>query len=63
MSKIILARIFFETGQYENALESLQNLALRLEDVNNGYGFVLLVQARVIKGNTKHEATLKWKKS
>ncbi|KAI9306079.1 hypothetical protein BJ944DRAFT_264139 [Cunninghamella echinulata] len=50
LSKIILARIFFETGQYENALESLQNLALRLEDVNSGYGFILLVQARVIKG-------------
>ncbi|KAI8643110.1 hypothetical protein BD408DRAFT_415282 [Parasitella parasitica] len=49
-SKIILARIYFETGRYEKALEWLQQVALRLEDVEAGYGLVLLVQARVIKG-------------
>jgi tetratricopeptide (TPR) repeat protein len=49
-SKIILARIYYETGRYEKALEWLQHLALRLEDVEAGYGLVLLVQARVIKG-------------
>lgn len=49
-SKIILARIYFESGQYEKALQALQNLALRVEDVQSGYGLVLLVQARAIKG-------------
>lgn len=45
-----MARLFYETGRYDKALEWLQNLALRLEDVETGYGLVLLVQARVIKG-------------
>ncbi|KAI8084650.1 uncharacterized protein BX664DRAFT_267192 [Halteromyces radiatus] len=49
-SRIILARVFYESGQYEKALDLLQNLVLRLEDVSAGYGFVLLIQARVIKG-------------
>ncbi|KAI8062995.1 hypothetical protein BDF21DRAFT_496904 [Thamnidium elegans] len=49
-SKILLARIYFESGQYELALTALQNLALRIEDVQTGYGLVLLVQARAIKG-------------
>lgn len=45
-----MARIYFESGQYEKALAALQNLALRIEDVQTGYGLVLLVQARAIKG-------------
>ncbi|KAI7899995.1 uncharacterized protein BX663DRAFT_488743 [Cokeromyces recurvatus] len=49
-SKIILARIFFETGRYEKAFEWLQHIALKLEDVESGYGLVLLIQARFIKG-------------
>ncbi|KAI9484821.1 hypothetical protein BDB00DRAFT_109803 [Zychaea mexicana] len=49
-TKIILARIYFESGDYDKALESLQNLALRIEDATSGYGLVLLVQARAIKG-------------
>ncbi|KAI8879467.1 TPR-like protein [Backusella circina FSU 941] len=49
-SKIILARIYFETGRFDKALEWLDHLALRLEDVESGYGLVLLVQARVMKG-------------
>ncbi|EPB84635.1 hypothetical protein HMPREF1544_08578 [Mucor circinelloides 1006PhL] len=49
-SKILLARIYFESGQYDLALAALQNLALRVEDVETGYGLVLLVQARAIKG-------------
>lgn len=28
----------------------MENLAVRIEDVQHGYGFVLLVQARAIKG-------------
>ncbi|KAI8344516.1 hypothetical protein BC941DRAFT_497775 [Chlamydoabsidia padenii] len=50
LTRIILARVYFESGQYEKALDTLQNVALRLEDVETGYGFVLLIQARVIKG-------------
>jgi hypothetical protein len=46
-----LARIYFETGRFDKALEWLDHLALRLEDVESGYGLVLLVQARVMKGN------------
>ncbi|CEP19993.1 hypothetical protein [Parasitella parasitica] len=49
-SKILLARIYFESGQYDPALATLRNLALRIEDVKIGYGLVLLVQARTIKG-------------
>ncbi|KAI9020131.1 hypothetical protein CLU79DRAFT_888280 [Phycomyces nitens] len=49
-SKIIVARIYCESGRYTKALESLNKLALPLEDVNAGYGLVLLVQARIIKG-------------
>lgn len=45
-----MARIYYESGRYKKALESLERLALRFEDVNWGYGLVLLVQARVIKG-------------
>jgi tetratricopeptide (TPR) repeat protein len=45
-----LARIYFESGQYENTLNALQNLALRVEDVQTGYGLVLLIQARAMKG-------------
>ncbi|ORX58104.1 TPR-like protein [Hesseltinella vesiculosa] len=50
LTRIILARTFYESGQYDRAVQELQKLALRLEDVNEGYGFVLLIQARVIKG-------------
>ncbi|KAI8330708.1 hypothetical protein BC941DRAFT_517938 [Chlamydoabsidia padenii] len=50
LSKIVLARLYYESGRYKKALESLERLALRFEDVNWGYGLVLLVQARVIKG-------------
>ncbi|KAL0076685.1 hypothetical protein F4703DRAFT_1743420 [Phycomyces blakesleeanus] len=49
-SKIIVARIYCESGRYTKALEALKKLALPLDDVNAGYGLVLLVQARVIKG-------------
>ncbi|KAI8083457.1 hypothetical protein BDF21DRAFT_416009 [Thamnidium elegans] len=49
-SKIILARIYFETERYDKTLEWLQQLALKLEDVESGYSMVLLVQARVMKG-------------
>lgn len=31
-------------------LSVLQNLALRIEDVQTGYGLVLLIQARAVKG-------------
>ncbi|KAI8059218.1 hypothetical protein BC940DRAFT_324010 [Gongronella butleri] len=50
LTRIILARVYYESGQYERAIQQLQKLALRLEDVSEGYGFVLLIQARVIKG-------------
>ncbi|KAI9258783.1 hypothetical protein BDA99DRAFT_514132 [Phascolomyces articulosus] len=49
LAKIVVARIYFETGRYDKALESLARLALRMEDVHSGYGMVLLIQARVIK--------------
>ncbi|KAI8641372.1 hypothetical protein BD408DRAFT_483450 [Parasitella parasitica] len=49
-SKILLARIYFESGQYYLALAAFRNLALRIEDVKVGYGLVLLIQARTIKG-------------
>lgn len=45
-----MARIYFETKRYDKTLEWLQQLALRTQDVESGYGLVLLVQARVLKG-------------
>lgn len=45
-----MARIYFETKRYDKTLEWLQQLALRSQDVESGYGLVLLVQARVLKG-------------
>lgn len=50
-AKIILARIYFETARYDQALEALERLALPMQQVHSGYGMVLLIQARVIKGN------------
>ncbi|KAI7886762.1 TPR-like protein [Lichtheimia hyalospora FSU 10163] len=49
-AKIILSRVYYETGQYDKSLEALQNLALNINDATSGYGLVLLVQARTIKG-------------
>ncbi|KAI7878419.1 protein prenylyltransferase [Lichtheimia hyalospora FSU 10163] len=49
-AKIILARIYFETARYDQALEALERLALPMQQVHSGYGMVLLIQARVIKG-------------
>ncbi|KAI8147176.1 hypothetical protein BJV82DRAFT_665280 [Fennellomyces sp. T-0311] len=49
-AKILLGRIYYEMGDYDKALESLSNLALRIEDATSGYGLVLLIQARAIKG-------------
>ncbi|KAI9313544.1 hypothetical protein BX666DRAFT_2030325 [Dichotomocladium elegans] len=49
-AKILLARVYYETGQYDKALEALQNLALNINDATLGYGLVLLTQARTIKG-------------
>ncbi|KAF7732343.1 hypothetical protein EC973_005239 [Apophysomyces ossiformis] len=50
MSKIVLAKVHYEMGKYAKALGLLQDLILRAEDVSSGYGLVLLVQARAIKG-------------
>lgn len=44
--------MYYETGQYDKSLEALQNLALNINDATSGYGLVLLVQARTIKGET-----------
>ncbi|KAI9280768.1 hypothetical protein BY458DRAFT_430418 [Sporodiniella umbellata] len=54
-SKIIVARIYFDMGKYDKAIDWLQMLQLRLEDVESGYGLVLLVQARVIKARCFEE--------
>ncbi|KAI9319345.1 hypothetical protein BX666DRAFT_1460783 [Dichotomocladium elegans] len=50
LAKIVLARVYFEVGQYDKALISLDKLALQMQHVHSGYGMVLLIQARVIKG-------------
>jgi hypothetical protein len=52
-AKIILARTHFECGQYDDALEIIEQLSFEKEQVSQGYGLVLFLQARSIKGKTK----------
>jgi hypothetical protein len=49
-AKIILARTYFESGEYEKAIEIIGQLSFDKEHVSQGYGLVLFLQARVIKG-------------
>ncbi|KAG1455959.1 hypothetical protein G6F56_006943 [Rhizopus delemar] len=46
---VILARSHFECGEYPKALEVMQNLSLTKDQASQGYGLVLLLQAKAIK--------------
>ncbi|KAI7855650.1 hypothetical protein BDC45DRAFT_505552 [Circinella umbellata] len=48
-AKIILARSFFECGEYAKAVHITQRLTFSKQDVTSGYRSVLFLQARVIK--------------
>lgn len=49
-AKIILARTHFECGDYEKAIDIINQLQFEKEYVSQGYGLVLFLQARAIKG-------------
>ncbi|KAG0797788.1 hypothetical protein G6F22_004619 [Rhizopus arrhizus] len=46
---IILARSHYESGEYEKALEVIQTVSFTNDEVSQGYGLVLFLQARAIK--------------
>lgn len=46
----MLARTYFECGEYEQAVNIISQLSFEMEHVKQGYGLVLFLQARVIKG-------------
>ncbi|KAI9480344.1 MAG: hypothetical protein EXX96DRAFT_562241 [Benjaminiella poitrasii] len=48
-AKIILARTYFECGEYEKALEIISKLSFEKDSVSQGYSFVLFLQARAMK--------------
>ncbi|KAI7902144.1 uncharacterized protein BX663DRAFT_511869 [Cokeromyces recurvatus] len=48
-AKIILARTYFECGEYQKALDIISKLSFEKDHVSQGYGLVLFLQARVIK--------------
>ncbi|ORE04402.1 hypothetical protein BCV72DRAFT_231588 [Rhizopus microsporus var. microsporus] len=47
---IVLTRSHFECGEYEQAIELVNKLSFTKDQVSQGYGLVLFLQARVIKG-------------
>lgn len=56
-ARIVLARTYFECGQYETAVNIISQLSFEMDHVKQGYGLVLFLQARVIKGIfTKRES-------
>ncbi|KAI9263323.1 hypothetical protein BDA99DRAFT_509951 [Phascolomyces articulosus] len=48
-AKIILARSFYECGEFNKALDMIQQLSFSKQDVISGYRSVLFLQAQVIK--------------
>ncbi|KAI8085699.1 hypothetical protein BDF21DRAFT_243522 [Thamnidium elegans] len=48
-ARIVLARTYFECGQYETAVNIISQLSFEMDHVKQGYGLVLFLQARVIK--------------
>ncbi|KAI8374555.1 uncharacterized protein BYT42DRAFT_410897 [Radiomyces spectabilis] len=48
-ANIVMARSYFECGEYEKTLEIVEKLSFNREDVSEGYGFVLFLQARTVK--------------
>lgn len=49
-ARIVLARTYFECGLYETAVSIISQLSFEMDNVKQGYGLVLFLQARVIKG-------------
>ncbi|CEG67809.1 hypothetical protein RMATCC62417_04178 [Rhizopus microsporus] len=47
---IVLTRSHFECGEYEQAIELVNKLSFTKDQVSQGYGLVLFLQARIIKG-------------
>lgn len=50
MTKIILARTYFESGEYEKTLEAIQDSGLKIQDSSSGYSFSVYIQALSMKG-------------
>ncbi|KAI9492655.1 hypothetical protein BDB00DRAFT_873234 [Zychaea mexicana] len=49
-TKVVLARCYFETGEFKKTLEIVEELAFNPGDVAAGYGLTLFLQARAMKG-------------
>jgi hypothetical protein len=45
-----LARTHFECGEYEEAIDIISQLTFEKVQVSQGYGLVLFLQARAMKG-------------
>ncbi|KAI9283173.1 hypothetical protein BY458DRAFT_495654 [Sporodiniella umbellata] len=48
-AKVVLARSYFECGEYNKALGVVQDITFTKDSVTVGYGLVLLLQSNVIK--------------
>lgn len=59
-----MARSHYESGEYEKALEVIQTVSFTNDEVSQGYGLVLFLQARAIKGNKNkaYKVTIKYSK-
>lgn len=45
-----MARCYYECGELSKALEIVESLSFKKDDVASGYGLILFLQARAIKG-------------
>ncbi|KAI7906808.1 uncharacterized protein BX663DRAFT_548947 [Cokeromyces recurvatus] len=52
MAKVILARSYFESGDYQRAIEIIYETAFKKSEIAAGYSFVIYLQFLSIKGMT-----------
>lgn len=50
MSKIILARTYFESGEYSKVIETVNEINFKTLEESSGYSHTLHMQAVVIQG-------------
>ncbi|KAG0194864.1 hypothetical protein DFQ28_002939 [Apophysomyces sp. BC1034] len=48
-ARIVLARSYYECGDFHKTLEIVEQLSFNTDDVSTGYGSILFLQARAIK--------------
>lgn len=47
---MVVARCYYECGELSKALDIVEALSFKKDDVASGYGLILFLQARAIKG-------------